>query len=89
MLETGGDLDLPKEPFGAERGCELRVEHFDRDGPPVFPILCEEHRRHAPATELPLDRIAVGEGVAQGVEELGHGSEGLGYSAAEVIASAQ
>src|SRR6266704_2907378 len=39
----------------------------------VFQVFREEHRRHAPPTQLPLDRVAVSEGVTEGVEQIGHG----------------
>src|SRR5207248_2547273 len=74
VLQPGGDLDLAQEPLGAEGRREVRVQDLDRDRPMVLQVLREEHRRHAPATQLPLDRVAVGDGLTQGVEQVGHGT---------------
>ncbi len=87
MLQPRGDLDLAQEALGAELRGELRVEHLDRDRPMVLQILREEHRRHAPPTELTLDRVAVGESLTKGVEQIGHGMWGLAYSAPQPHAS--
>ena len=31
MLQVGGDADLAQEPFGAERGGELGMQHLEGD----------------------------------------------------------
>src|SRR5438874_3728370 len=73
MLQSRRDLDLAQEPLGAEGGRQLRVQQLDRDGPVVLQVLGQEHGGHAAAPQFPLHRIAVGEGLTQGVEQVGHG----------------
>ena len=74
VLQAGGDLDFPEKPLGAEGRGELRVQYFDRHRPAVFSVFREEHRRHAAAPELALDRVAVGERVTKRIQGLGHGT---------------
>jgi hypothetical protein len=62
VLEPRSDLDLAAEPLGAERRGNLGPQDLDRDLSAVLEILGEVHGRHATLAELPLDRIAVGEG---------------------------
>ena len=61
MLEAGGEADLPLEPLGAERGGELRQQHLERDRAVVLEVAREVDHRHAPAPELALEGVAVGE----------------------------
>ena len=72
VLQPGGQLDLAQEPLGAERGGELGVEHLERDRAVVPEVLGEVDRRHAAAPELALERVAVGEGLAQRRRRLTH-----------------
>src|SRR2546429_6485051 len=53
----------------------------------MLQVLRQEHRRHAPATQLALDRVAVSESLTQGVEQIGHGTWGLAYHALQPPAS--
>jgi len=62
MLESGGELDLAQESVGAQARRELRVERLERDGTVVPEIVSQEDSRHAPATELALDAVAVSQG---------------------------
>src|SRR5437870_5200005 len=80
MLQPGGDLDLAQKPLGAERGRDLGVQDLDRHRSAVFQVLRQEHRGHASTAQLPLDRVAVSEGLTQGVEQIGHGTWGLAYN---------
>jgi hypothetical protein len=41
------------------------VQHLEGDGPVVLQVVGEIHRRHAPAAELALEAVAVGEGVRE------------------------
>ena len=50
---------------GPSVAAELGVEHLERDGPVVLQIVREIHRRHAATSELPLEAVAVGEGVRE------------------------
>ena len=61
MLETGGELDLPLEPVGADGDGELRKQHLQRDGAVVLEVAGEVDGGHPAATELALERIAVRE----------------------------
>jgi len=42
----------------------------------VFPVFSEEHRRHAPPTQLTLDRVAVSESGTERLEQIGHEMSG-------------
>ena len=65
MLEPGGELNLVLEPLGAERGSELGVEHLERDRSLVLDVAGEIDRRHAPASELALEHVAVAQASSQ------------------------
>jgi len=51
---------------------ELRVQDLQRDGAVVLEVVGEIDRRHAPAPELPLDAVAVGEGGNEVGPGVGH-----------------
>jgi hypothetical protein len=72
MLESGGESDLALEALGPEHGGELRVQDLQRDGAVVLEVVGEIDRRHAPAPELPLDAVAVGEGGNEVGPGVGH-----------------
>src|SRR2546429_3504873 len=74
VLQPGRNLDLAQEPLGAEGRRQLRVQDLDRHRPVVLQIVGQEHGGHAAASQLPLHRVAVSEGFAQGVEQVGHGT---------------
>ena len=61
MLKIRRDLDLGQEPFDAEHGPELRLQHFERDAPVVPQIAREIHDGHTAATDLALDDVAAAE----------------------------
>ena len=63
MLEPGGELDLAEEAIGAQHGRELGVEDLQGDQTVMLDVPGQVHRRHAAAAELPLEDIAVAEGV--------------------------
>ena len=71
VRQTGRDPDLPKEPLAAHGRRQLRVEHFNRHAPPMFPVFGQVHGRHPAAPERGLDGIAIGQRVLQAVEN-GH-----------------
>src|SRR2546422_3796586 len=72
MSEARRDLDLPQEPLGADRGCELAPEHLDRHLAVVLPVLREVHGRHAAATELAVNGVTVRERRGEGGVRFGH-----------------
>ena len=65
MLQPGGEADLALEALGPERGGQLGVEHLERHRPVVPEVLGEIDRGHAAAPELALERVAVGQALAQ------------------------
>jgi hypothetical protein len=71
VLEPGRDPDLAHETPGTHRRGDVVVQHLHSDHPVVLPIAGQVHRRHAPATELPLDHVAGAEGGAEAVEDGG------------------
>src|SRR5690242_21430861 len=54
-----GDYDLEgvEGRIGAEGGGQLGVMDFERDRPVVPYVVRKEHRRHAAASELPLEHM--------------------------------
>ena len=72
MGEAGGDLDLAEEALGADGRGELGAEDLHGDEAAVLGVAGEVDRRHAALAELPLDRIAGGEGGGDAVEEGRH-----------------
>ena len=75
MGEPGGDLDLTEEAVRAQLGGQVRAEHFERDGPAVFQVLRQVHGRHAPAAELPFDRIVLSQGGLEAARETAHAAK--------------
>jgi hypothetical protein len=71
--EPCGDADLPQEPLGAEGSGEPGPQDFDGDLTAVLAVFGQVDRRHAAATNLPLDHISVGEGGGEGGERVCHG----------------
>ena len=61
MVETGCYLNFPVEPLSTECCREFWTEDFYCHLAVELQVLGEVHRRHPPATELPLDGVAVGE----------------------------
>ena len=56
-----GDADLAQEPRRAERRGDLRPQDFDGNFTAVLFLVGEIHGRHAAASQLTLDRVAIGE----------------------------
>ena len=63
VLEVGGDADLAQEPFGAEHGSELGMQHLECHGAIVLEILRQVDRGHPAASKLTLDGVAAGEAI--------------------------
>ena len=57
--------DLALEALGAERGGELGVQHFERNGAPVLEVARAEDGCHPAATDFLLDDVPSGEAVAK------------------------
>ena len=72
MLEPRGEFDLSKEPIRPEDVGQLGVEHFQGNEAVMLEVAGQVDRRHAPASELPLDQVAVTQRVGQG-RGSGHG----------------
>ena len=71
VLQPGGEPDLAQEALRAERGGELGVQHLERDLAVVLEVVREIDRGHAPAAELALERVAVGQGGLEPFQGLG------------------
>jgi hypothetical protein len=65
VLQVGRDLDLGQESLDTQDRAEFRIEHFQRDGAIVPDISGEVHRRHAPTTDLAIDRVSTLKGGAE------------------------
>ena len=59
MLQPGGQLDLPLEPLGAERGRQLGMEHLQGDGALVAKVLGQVNGGHPAPAELALESVAL------------------------------
>ena len=66
VLERSREHDLALEPRNGHRRRQLVRQHLDGYLSPERVVARDEHRRHTPATELPLER----EGVSQRTLEL-------------------
>src|SRR2546427_659760 len=73
MVEPSRGVYLAEKPLRAERCGQLGLQDLNGDLAVVLPVLSEVDRRHPPAAELALDRVAVGEGGLQTSEQVGQG----------------
>ena len=72
MLEVGGRLDFAEEPLGADDRGEFRPQHLDGDAAVVLDVLRQVHGGHAALAEFPLEAVAVGQGLGEAGEDVGH-----------------
>ena len=77
MLQVGGDLDLLEEPLRADDRGQLGAQHLERHLAAVLEILGEVDRGHATRAQLPLDAVAIGEGVREAGHQGCHGTRNL------------
>ena len=61
MLKIGRDLDLAEEALGTQDGGQFGLQDLHRHLAVVLQVLGQIDRSHPPATDLPLDLIAVSE----------------------------
>ena len=61
MLQPGGEANLAEKAVGTQACGDLRVQHLEGDRPIVLEVLHQIDRGHAPAAELALDAVAVGQ----------------------------
>ena len=54
VLQPGGELNLPLEPFGPECHRQVGAQQLERHAPAMSQILDEVHRRHTAVAKLPL-----------------------------------
>jgi hypothetical protein len=73
VLQPGGDLDFPLEPFGAHGGGEIGPKHLDRDLAMVLEVLGEVDGGRAARAEFALEAVAVGQGRGQASRSVAHG----------------
>ena len=73
MLKLRRDLDLAQEALGT-RACaaKLGAQHLDGDPAVVPAVLRQVDGGHAAAAELPLDHVAVAQGVGEERVDCGH-----------------
>jgi hypothetical protein len=64
MLEPCRDTDLAPEPLGAGSRGRLREQDLERHGTVVPKVACEVDHPHPAAPQLALDRVAIGERLA-------------------------
>lgn len=70
MVEPGSDLYLSEKPIRSYRFSQLGPEDLDGNLAMVLDILGQVDDCHPPGTQLPLNHIAVGEGLSDIVEEV-------------------
>src|SRR2546425_9414670 len=61
MRQLGRDADFAQEAVCAERRRDFGSQDFDRHLAPVLLFFREVYRRHTPASQFPLDGVAIGE----------------------------
>ena len=72
VVQPSGNLEFAREPVGPERGGHLGAEDFEGNLAAMLQVPGQIHGRHPPATELPLDRVSVGQGRPELSERLRH-----------------
>jgi hypothetical protein len=72
MLEPGGDPDLAKKSFGAERGGKVRTQDFDRDLSVVPKVFGDVNRGHAAGAEFTFDTVVTLERGIQPIQRICH-----------------
>jgi hypothetical protein len=72
MLQPGGDLDFPEEPFGAEHVGQLGPEDLDGHPTVMFEVTGEIDRRHPAMTHFPLDVVSVGKCGGMAAQRIRH-----------------
>jgi hypothetical protein len=70
MLQPGRRADLAKEPLAAEALRERGEQDLEGDGAIVSEIVGEVDDGHAPAPELPLERVSLPQRLLQAVARL-------------------
>ena len=65
MAEPGGDADLVEKPLGAEPGGELGAQHLEGHLALVPQVAGKVDGGHAASTELPLNLVAIRQGLGQ------------------------
>ena len=87
MLKASGELDLALEPLRTQCRGEFGMEDLQGDRAVVLDISCKVDRRHPPAAELALERVAPSEGglhlseeISQAVARGGVGSSIIGLA---------
>jgi hypothetical protein len=73
-------LDLAQETLGADHGGQFGAEDLDGDAAVVLQVVGEVDGGHAAGAELALEAVAVGQGVGQAAERIGHGGRHGGTS---------
>ena len=68
MVQPGCELDLPQKPIGAERRGEIGMQNLECYEAFVLRILREIHGCHSTPAELAVDRVVIGERVANSFE---------------------
>ena len=61
MLQARRGANFAQEPFAAERGTEIGMQHLYRDITIVLEIVREVHGGHASGAELAVEAVAVGQ----------------------------
>src|SRR5690349_10674960 len=72
MLELGGDADLTEEALAGHAGHDRGVQDLDGHLAPQLAIAGQEHSGHAAPPRLPLDDVAVAQGVLESGQQLAH-----------------
>src|SRR5829696_3860042 len=72
MRKPRGNPDLAEKTLGSKRGRQLRPQDFDRDTTAVTEVIGAINRRHTAATDLPIDRVTLGQRILQGNRDFDH-----------------
>ena len=72
VLQLRYDLDFVEKALRPYCPGKLRVEYFEGDKTVMPAVLCKVDRGHAAAAELPLDHVAIAQGVVEAQVDCGH-----------------
>ncbi len=77
MLQVGGDAYLADKSFVSQHRRQFGMDHLDGDLAIVLQVLRQLDRRHAAATELPLDPVVAGKRGLEPGKDIGHAMIGV------------
>lgn len=72
VLQIGGRLDLARKRSGTDHRGQFRTQDLESNLALVPEVLGQIDESHSGGAELPLDTVAVGDGVREAFRDFGH-----------------